>query len=72
MLVTARGVVRRSELRYSGRATVTVGGEERTVPATHSFVRTYTDVGETTVERPSWVGRAANEDAPRSTATRAT
>lgn len=69
ILVTEDGVVRRSELEYAGQATVTVDGEERTVEVTQTFVRTYTAVGETTVERPGWVDRAAEEDPPRETAT---
>jgi hypothetical protein len=67
--VTDDGVVRRVELEYTGTATVTVDGEQRTVDVTQTFVRTYTAVGETTVERPAWVDRAADEDSPRATET---
>lgn len=69
VLVTEDGVVRRFELEYAGEATVTVDGEERTVDVTQTFVRTYTAVGETTVERPDWVDHAAEEDPPRETET---
>lgn len=69
VLVTEDGVVHRFELEYAGEATVTVDGEERTVDVTQTFVRTYTAVGETTVERPEWVDHAADEDPPRETET---
>lgn len=69
VLVTAEGVIRRFELQYAGPATVTVNGDDRTVDVTHTFVRTYTDVGETTIERPAWVDRAATQDTPRTTET---
>jgi hypothetical protein len=60
MLVSRDGVIRRFELQYAGPATVALDGEEQTVNVTHTFIRTYTDVGETTIERPSWVDRATN------------
>lgn len=69
VLVTEDGVVRRFELEYAGEAAVTVDGEERTVDVTQTFVRTYTAVGDTTVERPGWVDHAAEEDPPRETET---
>lgn len=69
ILVTTDGVVRQFELRYAGPATVSTDGEERTVDVTHTFTRTYTAVGETPVERPAWVDRAADQDPPRRTGT---
>lgn len=60
VLVTEEGVIRRFELQYAGPATVTVDGQKRTVTVTHTFVRTYTDVGETSIERPAWVNRASD------------
>ncbi|MFT4884219.1 MAG: hypothetical protein ACI8U4_001733 [Natronomonas sp.] len=69
VLVTEAGVVRRFELEYAGEATVTVDGEEQTVEVAQTFVRTYTAVGDTTVERPDWVDHAAEEDPPRETET---
>lgn len=59
---TYTGVVRRFELVYTGEATVATDGTER-------FVRAYTAVGATTVERPAWVDRAAGDETERRTAT---
>lgn len=67
VLVTDDGVVRSVEIEYAGTASVTVDGEERTVDVTHTFRRTYTAVGETTVDRPAWVDHAAEADPQRST-----
>lgn len=69
ILVTDGGVIREVSLEYTGQANVTVDGETRTVSVTHRFVRTYTAVGQTTVDRPDWVDRAAAADQPRATAT---
>lgn len=69
ILVTGEGVIHQFELQYAGPATVTVDGEEQTVNVTHTFIRTYTDVGETTIERPSWVDRATNHSSLKKTET---
>lgn len=69
LLVTADGVVRQFTLEYAGSAPVTVDGDRRTVEVTQTFVLRFTAVGETTVERPGWVDRAAERDPPRTTAT---
>lgn len=68
LLVTADGVVRRWETRFVGPARVTVDGEPRTVTVTRRNVVRYDAVGETTVERPDWVDRAAADDPPPETA----
>lgn len=67
ILVTDEGVIRQFTLKYSG--VTSVEGETRTVPVTQTFTWTYTAVGTTTVERPSWVDQAASEDSPRTTRT---
>lgn len=69
VLVTADGVVRHFDLQYAGPATVSVDSEAETVNVTQRFVWTYTAVGETPVERPTWVDRAAEEAPPRRTET---
>lgn len=67
LLVTDAGVVREFQLEYRGNATVTAGGEQRTVSVTHTFVRTYSAIGETAVDRPGWVANARSRDTPRET-----
>lgn len=69
LLVTADGVVRRWETRFVGPARVTVDGESRTVTVIRRNVVRYDDVGETTVERPDWVDRAAAANPPPETET---
>lgn len=69
LLITDEGVIRMFELQYVGAGTVTVDGEERSVNVTQTFVRQYTDVGGTDVERPEWVAEAAEADGQRTTAT---
>lgn len=67
LLVTDDGVVREYDVRYDGSTTVTVDGEEQTVDVTQTFGRTYTAVGETTVERPAWVDEAESAGTPTPT-----
>lgn len=69
LLVTDEGVIREFQLEYRGNATVPAGGEERTVSVTHMFVRTYSAIGETTVDRPDWLANATKRDPTRETAT---
>ena len=69
ILLTEAGVVRRFTLRYVGRASVSIDGRERSINVSHTFIRTYSDVGETSVGRPPWVARATGSDPPRSTVT---
>lgn len=69
ILVTDDGVIRHVELQYTGPATRTIDGEDQTVNVTHTFERIYTALGETIIQRPSWVNQTANEDASRTTVT---
>jgi len=69
LLVTDEGVVRRFELRYTGVASVETDTGTRTVDISRTFVRTYAAVGETTVDRPPWVDRAADRETTRTTET---
>jgi hypothetical protein len=68
LLVTDEGVIRRFDLRYSGVASVETGGT-RSVDVAQAFVRTYAAVGETPVDRPAWVDRAAAAETTRTTET---
>lgn len=69
ILVTGEGVIRRFELRYSGVASVETDDGTRSIDVSQTFVRTYAAVGETPVDRPAWVDRAAGAETTRTTAT---
>lgn len=69
ILVTSDGVIRTFSLQYVGQGTVSDNGQTRTINMTQTFIRTYTSVGETTITRPSWVNRSAEESSSRTTET---
>lgn len=69
LLVTEDGVIRRWETTFTGEATVTAGGGSRPVDVTRRDVYTFYAVGETEVDRPAWVDRAASRHEPPTTET---
>lgn len=69
ILVTADGVITEFTLQYAGQATVTDNGQTQTVNVTHTFKRTYTAIGETSIDQPPWVDQAAEESSTRTTET---
>lgn len=69
LLVTDDGIIRQFTLRYEGVAAISTNEETRTVRVTQTFVKRYTRVAQTQVERPEWVDRAAEDREPPMTET---
>lgn len=69
LVVNGDGVIRSWSYRFTGPGEVTVDGESRSVTVTQRYRIGYFAVGDTTVDRPAWVGDARAADSPPKTST---